>query len=101
MMATQGVSATLAFLAHRDSTVDSLEEFFVGREAQPPTAVLPEVGFHMANAACQSSYFQYPHLTHARVMSDASTAASTSGDHTEPVTPDLSDNESEPHAAKL
>lgn len=80
----------------RDSTVDSLEEFFLGREAMPAMAAFPEVGPDMGNPAFQcSSFFQYP------LLSDVSTAASTASERTEPVTPDLSDNEAEPQGPRM
>jgi len=84
-----------AFIAPRDCTVDSLEEFFMDRESKPATAAFPEVGFPKENTAFQvPTFFQYP------IFSEVSTAASTASERTEPVTPDLSDDEAETQVAK-
>merc|ERR1719235_2591450 len=78
-----------AFIAPRDCTVDSLEEFFMNRESKPT------VGFPKENTAFQvPTFFQYP------IFSEVSTAASTASERTEPVTPDLSDDEAETQVAK-
>jgi len=89
------LNVTPMFMAPRDSTVDSLEEFFMDRELKPSTTAFPEVVLPMANPGIEfSSFFQYP------LLSDVSTAASSTGESPEPLTPDLSDDEVDNHAEK-